>query len=413
MSEPSPEPRTRRAFLLLLISHVGTKIGDGLLNPKTTLTWVMSALSAPAFLIGLLVPIRESGSMLPQIMLSGLLQRVPRKKWAWIGGAFLQALCVFGMAAAARWMSAASAGWTIIGCLTLFSLARSICSITGKDIIGRTIPKRRRGRLNGWQTSASGLVVLAIGLTLSRWSTERPELLTLSLLLFAAAGLWFIGGAVMVLLDEPRDGYAKEDVLDLRDRLGLLVHDRPFRCFVITRTFMMGSALIAPYYVVIAQHNTEGALHALGGLIVASGLAQWLSAGFWGRFADRSSRLVMVWASVLAGGLGLVVGWTEALGGTGLPATWWYAGIYFISVVAHSGVRVGRKTYVVDLGGNDRRAHYVAVSNTLMGLLLFVVGGVGTALGAWSSLAAIVFYSAACLVGAWTGFSLEEVTRET
>jgi hypothetical protein len=38
--------------------------GDQVVNPKTVLPWLFSALGVPAALVGLLVPIRESGSML-------------------------------------------------------------------------------------------------------------------------------------------------------------------------------------------------------------------------------------------------------------------------------------------------------------------------------------------------------------
>lgn len=400
----------RHSFAVLLLSHICTKIGDGLLNPKTTLTWLMSALSAPVFLTGLLVPIRESGSMLPQIFLSGQLQRFRRRKWAWFAGALMQGLCVFGMALTALFSEGPAAGWVIIGCLILFSLARSICSISGKDLLGRTIPKRRRGGLTGWQSSTSGLVVLGVGLTLGNWSGDRPDLSMLAFLLFGAAALWFVGGFLVTLLREPALGDGGDKLTGWMDRLSLVRDDAPFRRFVLARTLMMGSALITPYYVLMAQRRTEGAIAVLGYLIVASGLAQWLSSAIWGRYADRSSRLVMVSASALAGILGLFVLASEWVAGTVTSHPLWHAIVFFVAVIAHSGVRVGRKTYVVDLGGDDKRAHYVAVSNTLMGLLLLGAGGIGAFLGAWSPFAAIAFFSLASLFGALTGTRLQEVT---
>ena len=39
-----------------------TKLGDALASPKTTLAWTLGALGAPAWMVGLLVPIRASGS---------------------------------------------------------------------------------------------------------------------------------------------------------------------------------------------------------------------------------------------------------------------------------------------------------------------------------------------------------------
>ncbi len=47
---------------------------------------------------------------------------------------------------------------------------------------------------------------------------------------------------------------------------------------------------------------------------------------------------------------------------------------YFILSVAHDGVRVGRKTYVVDLAGGNRRTDYVSVSNSVIGVVLLVAG---------------------------------------
>ena len=40
-------------------------------------------------------------------------------------------------------------------------------------------------------------------------------------------------------------------------------------------------------------------------------------------------------------------------------------------------MRVGRKTYVVDLATGNKRTDYVAISNTVIGVLLLLVGSVG------------------------------------
>jgi hypothetical protein len=40
----------------------------------------------------------------------------------------------------------------------------------------------------------------------------------------------------------------------------------------------------------------------------------------------------------------------------------------------HGGVRLGRKIYLVDMASGDNRAAYVAVSNTLIGVLMLAGG---------------------------------------
>ncbi len=57
---------------------------------------------------------------------------------------------------------------------------------------------------------------------------------------------------------------------------------------------------------------------------------------------------------------------------------WFYPLAFFVLSVAHSGVRIGRKTYLVDMAGGTKRTDYTAVSNTVIGVLLLAVGGVST-----------------------------------
>ena len=47
---------------------------------------------------------------------------------------------------------------------------------------------------------------------------------------------------------------------------------------------------------------------------------------------------------------------------------------FFILGIAHAGVRVGRKTYVLDMAGGNKRTDYVAVSNSAIVLILLATG---------------------------------------
>jgi hypothetical protein len=82
---------TPRSFALLLGSYFFTRLGDAIASPKTTLTWVCNVLGTPAFVIGFLVPIRESGSMLPQLFIGGYIRQLARRKWVWVAGSVAQA----------------------------------------------------------------------------------------------------------------------------------------------------------------------------------------------------------------------------------------------------------------------------------------------------------------------------------
>ena len=57
-----------------------TKLADGLLDPKLVLAWLLAALGAGAGWVGLLVPVREAGALLPQLLLAEPIRRLPVRK---------------------------------------------------------------------------------------------------------------------------------------------------------------------------------------------------------------------------------------------------------------------------------------------------------------------------------------------
>ena len=117
-------------FLRTVSAHFFTKLGDAVASPKITLAWLMGAVGAPAFLVGLPVPIRESGSLLPQLIIAGYISRLAIRKKVWIAGAVVQALAIAGIGLVALFLDGQVAGWSIIALLVLFSLARAFSSIT-------------------------------------------------------------------------------------------------------------------------------------------------------------------------------------------------------------------------------------------------------------------------------------------
>src|SRR5690606_38313852 len=131
---------------------------------STVLPWLLSVLGVPAALTGLLVPMRESGSMLPQAVLTPLVLRVRRRKWVFVAGAVVQSSAVAAMAVVAATGDGLSAGVAIIVALAVFALGRCLCSISSKDVQGRTIPKGERGQINGLATTGAGIVAITLGL---------------------------------------------------------------------------------------------------------------------------------------------------------------------------------------------------------------------------------------------------------
>lgn len=399
-------------FLLQITTQFFTKLGDAIANPKTVLAWLLTALSAPAAFTAFLVPIRESGSLLPQLIIASFVRQLPVRKWVFVAGAVLQAISVFGMALVAATLTGTAAGFGLIGALIAFSLSRGLCSVASKDVLGKTVPKTRRGRVSGWSETLAGVVTIGLGtFLLLDGDRSDTQVTTWVVLLAIAGGMWLVGAACYALIREEAGateggGNALTEAIK---RLSLLRDDAPFRRFVIARSLLLCSALSAPFFIILAHDNTEGALLVLGLFVIADGLASLLSASFWGRFADLSSRRVMAVAGAGSALVGLalvaLVEWTGLAG-----AVWLYPLFFFLLAITHAGVRMGRKTYVVDLAGGNKRTDYVAVSNTVIGVVLLITGSVGVLAQVLSVSWVIVILAAMGLSGAWLSSRLPEVT---
>ncbi len=403
-----------RSFAVHLGSLIATKIGDELASAKLTLAWVLTALGAPPFFAALLVPVRESLSLLPQLVVASALRRVAVRKWFWVLGSLTQGIAVLGIGAVvAAGLDGETAGWGVIALLVLFSLARGVCSVAAKDVLGKTISKTRRGTVGGYATAVAGAAAVAVGLYV-HWAREDSDMGVLALLLLSAATLWLAGALIYALLPESPGateggGNAFSEAIA---HLDLLRSDHQLRLFLLTRILLLSTALVAPFYVVLASEggDTKSSLETLGALIAASGIASALSAPIWGRLSDRSSRQVMMLAALIAAAAGMATALASAFGDDARPGPFVIAGAFFILNVAHAGVRLGRKTYLVDMASAENRAAYVAVSNTVIGVCLLALGAVTGVLAGWfGPRGVIALLSMVTLLAAWMAWRLEEV----
>lgn len=403
-------------FFLILLSNSLTKIGDRLANPKTTLAWILQAVGAPAFFTGIIVPLRESGSLLPQLLIAGFIRRMSVRKWVWVTGSLMQALCVAGMAFTAMSLTGMAAGWALVGLLAAFSLSRGLCSIASKDVMGKTIPKTRRGRIKGLMGSVSGFVAMAAGLVMifqAFQSGESGSMQLYTLFLFVAAGLWAVAASIYALVREfPGEtsggGNAAAEAMQ---QLKLLREDKPFRNFVFVRALAFGSGLSAPFIVSLAHGRLGGATLWLGVFIAADGLAALLASPILGSWADRSSRNLLRYSMLAVAGVLVAVSIFSVLKVPDWSAQSFYPCVFFALGILHSGVRLGRKTYLVDMAEGNKRTSYVAVSNTLIGVLLLAAGLLTGLVALLSVQVALGLFAAAAVLGWWLGRQLPEVSE--
>lgn len=166
------------------------KVADGLIDPKLVLSWLLTHLGAGSVFVGLLVPIREAGALLPQLFTAPRVQGMAQRKWAWTVGSIGQGLAALGIVLAALLLSGAAAGVAICALLVVLAVSRSICSVSFSDVLGKTVGQSRRGAATGTATSlGAGAVVLFALLLVSGW-VDRAALVIGAV---ALAGLLWIG----------------------------------------------------------------------------------------------------------------------------------------------------------------------------------------------------------------------------
>ncbi len=366
-------------FFAYLVANLLGKVADEIASAKLVIPWLFGVLGVPAAFTGFLVPIREGGVLLPQLAVAAAVRRLAIRKGVWLLGAVLSALSLLGMAIAAMVMEGSAAGVAIVLMLVIFSLARGLWSVSAKDVLGKTVAKSRRGALMGWSASLSGIAVLGVGVWLGSLDPGESGLAVFAWLLSAGGVLWILAALFFATIREQpgaTEGGGNALAVALQ-QLQLLMNDEPFRRFVFARSLLLAVALAPPFYVLIAQEQAHAGLLGLGALVIANGLAASLASPFWGYLGDRSSRWVMASAAAGAGLLGLYTfaavefDWSWATSELGLAA------IFMILNVMHGGVRLGRKVYLVDMATAGNRAAYVAVSNSVVGVLMLVGGLIG------------------------------------
>ncbi|MDX1568977.1 MAG: hypothetical protein R3200_00720 [Xanthomonadales bacterium] len=399
-----------RNFLRHVLALSGTKTGDALMDPKLVLSWLLTTLGAPAHLTGWLVPIRESGALLPQLFIADRIRNMQRRKWAWTVGSLVQGLAVAGMAYCAVTLTGQAAGWGILGCLTVFALARSVCSVTYKDVLGKTIARNTRGTVTGSASAVAAGTALLFGAILSLpWIDVTASVVAIALAI--GAGLWLTAAGLFATLAEPAARPSSEE-----RGLGGIAHwlreDSQLRRFVTVRGLLLGTALAPPYLVALggtARSAEMSTLGTLGPLVLASASAPLLSSYQWGRLADRSSRRVLI----VAGGIATIVLGLAGAIGMAFPhmlERWWTLPLLLFGLmVSYQGVRLGRSTHLVDMTDAERRAGYTALSNTLIGFFLVLGGAFGWLADAYGPASVLAAFALLSALATWLGRGLDEV----
>lgn len=346
----------------LIAALSANKLADILISAKTTLPALLISLGAPVWMIGWLVPIRESGALLPQAVIGILLRKMRARHTVWRVGIIIQVLAVLAMFLAGLMLEQAKAGWVVLAALVILSLGRSICSLTVKDIEADIAQKGERGDLIGKASTLSGILTLLVAVPMVFFQESLGIAAILGLVLTAAAA--FFCTFMLMLPVKTFVDVAQTDDKSAK-KTAFWQFDAVVYRFVLVRGLFVHSALVAPYFMLESEAGAESLLPLY---LAAQAAAAMLSSLIWGKISDNSARKTLQIAGVIAVAacIGLLI--------TGAASVWVSGFLFFMLSVAHTGVRTGRKTYSLDVREGQGRTELVAFSNTAIGLILLVFG---------------------------------------
>ena len=378
----------------IVLSLFFSNVVDILLSAKTTLPTFLTNLGAPAWMLPLLVPIRESGALLPQALLSRYLADKSNRQRQWQLGVALQSvsiLLLIGIPYVIASLSDGDKGFLLGGIvllsLTLLSLARALTSLTIKDIQGEHTEKGQRGNLVGISSTVAGLLSLLFGITSflsDRISNDIVLVIgIISFFFMIFSMLALVGVKTTVNIEENKSRVQSKSKTTLfawfKDTIASAVEvfQGKLGRFILVRSCFVHTALVAPFFIVWAlEQREQSTLITLSAFIMAQAAAAIISSYAWGKLSDINAKLTMQIGALLVFVIIVFVVFlrhvnTELL--TTMPA-YYFVILYFLLSMGHEGARAGRKVYALDIESGAKRTDFIGKANTTVGLVLLTLG---------------------------------------
>lgn len=424
-----------RPFQRLLSISTLTQLSDEIVSAKIILPWLFVILGAPAWMLSLLVPLKESGALLPQWSVQQVLKARFSTASIWRMGMLVQGCSILSLLVILSLYIRGSDLPSFLFYLALVSvgtgsLGRALCSFTIKDIQAHNIPKGERGKLIGAGGSLAGLTTIGVALLLlSVGNINQHTETVLQLMLLGGVSCYGISLVLSLRLGMPsarkdkesvaHNGVGSEEAIDthkntvqktnLHLRTNASTSNKPLdtstkqhllaywlahhdlRQIVYARLFLLHGALAMPFMLLWLLDNTlsDKQFTQLPLALLVSALASFLAAYVWGLFADRSARTTQAIAggccAVSILGLAALDGFLRA-GQYGMSGSVEFLAesvqyqtiiaftLFFAANLAYAGVRTARKTYLIDAVTSAVRQQHVAAGNTIVGIGLLGLG---------------------------------------
>lgn len=377
----APSERTFRWNLAMLLGDtVGFTVGLALLGPTTILPSLVRELGGGPLAVGLIGAIQAGGYFLPQLVAGRwVANRALVKKYV-VLPATLSRTCLALLPPALWLLAARSSALALAAVLltyTAFNVIDALSAVGWYDLLAKVIPLERRGRVLGAGQSLSALLGVGAG-GIVTWILSHPGPSTQSyvLILLLAVAFLAICPIALALIREPRSLVKTEEPLcwgEYFPRLGSILRRDDCFAWLVAVMWLGGLADMAAAFYVLYASERIGIPQETTGLFISAGVVgSFVSGALLGPLGDRHGSAaaikVVMGVRFLCPLLALLM---PLLAGRHL---WLASGAFlllfaFVGLVAGS-YQVGHMNHVLEIAPPDERAMYVALANTLNGLLV-------------------------------------------
>jgi hypothetical protein len=378
----------RRNYSLVLSSGVASSAASQLVNPSLVLPFLYLALGAPVVVAGLLLPLMKGAGLVAEMAVAPFMNDTWRAKISVFLPTLLSALALSVIALAAEGASPAVVVVIFVAIAIVLGLCAGISNVGFGQLFGTLIPSQRRIRITFNRAAVAGFIAIAVvAVTKEILASEAPfqrhlTVLWAGIILTLIGGIFIIG--VRLFEDEVEEagkateagpaaqGSAAEwhgasTFAELRKGFEAGVRLEWFRRYLIARMLFLSVTLAMPFYTIHAASVHKGTPHGLTILVIAASGGIAIGSLGWRRLSERSHKVVMVAASLVAAVstvLALVLDFTGFIHNVTL-----YAVAIFLVALAVAGVRSGGYLYFLDMTTKKQRPYLMALGDVIAGAL--------------------------------------------
>jgi MFS family permease len=405
----------------LMVDMASFSVGMSFVSSTTVLPSLIAALGGSEVIVGLGSGLISGAWLLPQLLIAGIVARLPRKKpfmarTAWLTRPILLVLALIILLLGQTQPVIVLAA--VLVSTSLFFMFDAMVSVPWFDLIARAIPPTRRGRLLGGAQVLGGIGGILAGVAVRAILREgsAPTFPADYALLYACATvMMLISAGALSMVREPASDAPTRDVPPLRQVLaqlpGIIAHDRSFRRVVGVRVLAGFVGMASAFYVLNATRNAGLSLEAAG-LFVSAQVAGSLAGGLLtGALQDRWGPLVhlrtIIGVSALPPAIALVC--QPFLAALGPSVLYPYLLLYFALGIYIGSIGWPYFNWILEYAEEAKRPLYIGMANTLGAITMIT-----PALGGW--VARDVSYTAVfalSLAFALTGLALSRYIPST